>query len=403
MGLHGFDSVLDLARSLIEIKSLSGSEEEAVRHCCAEAKKIGMDCYVDGMGNFVGTVIVGDGSGPRILLSGHLDTVNAHLADWSSETPPFKAVERDGRLYGRGASDMKSSLAAMFYAAASCSSLGDDFSGTIHIVAGPLEEQLEAICLKQALADLKPDFVIIGEPSSNKVAIAQRGRAELVIRVKGRSVHASIGKTTVNPIEEAGKVIVALDKWQSQDRDDLLGERSLVATDVVIPVGGGAGLDGRGGNSTVPRFVDLTYDIRIIPGDTQESIKALIEKNLEGVVAPSVYELSFRQVSCRNWNGVEINSPSFIPAWRGSVEDELVIKARKGLKAASKSFETTVYHFCTDGSAIVEWQKVNPCQIIGYGPSNAKLLHIADEYIDLNELAESYDGFKAIIFELLRK
>ena len=298
---------------------------------------------------------------------------------------------------------MKASIAAMFYGAASCMTLSEEFSGKVHIVAGPMEEQLEAICLSQALEDLRPDYVIIGEPSSNTVAIAQRGRAEVVIKVKGRSVHASIGKSTVNPIEQAGLIISALNEWDSPEKDDLLGERSLVATDIVIPVGGGAGLDGRGGNSTVPHLVEITYDLRTIPGDTEESILALIGKNLRGVILTDNYELSYRQVKCKNWNGVDIDSPSFIPAWRSEKDGELVEKALAGLKRNGKKCETSVYHFCTDGSAVVKWRKTNTCQIIGYGPSNAKLLHIDDEYIELRELEQAYEGFYAILTELLRK
>nr|HPJ72562.1 M20/M25/M40 family metallo-hydrolase [bacterium] len=204
-------------------------------------------------------------------------------------------------------------------------------------------------------------------------------------------------------------------RWYRSDVDQVLGKRNIVPTDIQIPVGGGGGLNGRGGNSTVPSRVELTYDIRTLVGDTRESVLALVKDNIARVVEngrakyphfkdPAVKFAADKAVT---WTGVAIEQDKFAPAWKTDPDDPLVRKAVAGVKRVlKKEPELGHYSFCTDGSAIVALREKCPdstAQIIGYGPGDEGDAHTVNESVSLEELKGIYLGFQGICRELLRK
>ncbi len=409
-------NAVSLAQKLIQIPSLSGQERDVVNACVESALKMGYDeARFDGMGNFIGRVQVGDGSGPTIVLTGHLDTVNADPAQWSAQTGPFSGAIQDGRLYGRGASDMKAAVACMMQAASQLKALsGASFSGQLFVVGTVVEELFEGVCFGQALEAIQPDFVIIGEASECRVNIAQRGRAEVVMTVHGIGKHASVGRTTINPIEQVAYVIDAFHRWYRSDAVALLGKRNIVPTDIKIPVGGGGGIDGRGGNSTVPNRLELTYDVRTLPGDTAESIMDLLSQQLAGVNAVGHTQyveyqnpvLTLASDRCTTFTGVDLEQAKFAHAWKMDENCELVRRAVVALNGVGQHPDIGSYSFCTDGSAIVPYLAAHPertCQVIGFGPSKEELAHIINEFVEVEQLHQALAGYVAIGAELLRR
>ena len=407
---------LELAQGLIRIKSLSGQEREMADACIEWATSAGYDeASFDRMGNFIGRVQVGDGKGPKVIMTGHLDTVNVDPAQWAPETQPHSGVVKDGALFGRGASDMKAALACMLQAAGQLKSLpGTGFSGQLFVVGTVVEELFEGVCFTEALETIQPDHVIVGEATECRVNIAQRGRAEVVFNVHGVSKHASVGRTTVNPIEQVAYVIDAFHRLYRSEDVPLLGTRNIVPTDIKIPVGGGGGLDGRGGNSTVPNLLELTYDVRTLPGDTPEGIMKLRNEQLAGVNAvghthfseyrnPDMY---FARDRCTTFTGVDIEQDKFAHSWKMEEGSELVVKAMAALEGIGLRPEIGAYSFCTDGSAIVPYLAAHPgrtCQVIGFGPSKEELAHVTDEYIELDQMRRALEGYVAMGAELLRR
>ncbi len=405
-----------LAQKLIQNSSLSGQERGVVESCIAHALEVGYDeARFDRMGNFIGRVQVGDGKGPSLLMTGHLDTVNADPPQWNREAGPYDGAIRDGRLYGRGASDMKGAVACMVQAASLLKRLpGTGFSGQVYVVGTVVEELFEGVCFGEALEAIHPDYVIIGEASECRVNIAQRGRAEVVMTVHGIGKHASVGRTTINPIEQVAYVIDAFHRWYRSEAVALLGKRNIVPTDIKIPVGGGGGLDGRGGNSTVPNRLELTYDVRTLPGDTPESIMELLQMQLAGVnaIGRTQYgefqdpDMAFASDRCTTFTGVDIQQDKFAHAWKMDESAVLVTKAMAALEGIGQHPEIGSYSFCTDGSAIVPYLQKHPdrtCQVIGFGPSRENLAHIINEYVELEQLEKALEGYVAIGTELLRR
>ena len=407
---------LGLAQELIGLPSLSGQERDVADACIRHALRVGYDeAGFDPMGNFIGRVQVGDGQGPVLVMTGHLDTVNADAAQWSAETAPYGGAVRDGRLYGRGASDMKGAVACMVQAAGLLKRLpGAGFSGQVFVVGTVVEELFEGVCFTHALEAIQPDYVIIGEATQCRVNIAQRGRAEVVMTVHGIGKHASVGRTTINPIEQVAYIIDAFHRWYRSEAVEPLGKRNIVPTDIRIPVGGGGGLDGRGGNSTVPNRLELTYDVRTLPGDTPESIMGLLTRQLAGVnaVGRTQYtayqdpDMAFASDRCTTSTGVEIQQDKFAHAWKMDEGCELVKRALAALEGIGQRPTIGSYGFCTDGSAIVPYLERHPdraCQVIGFGPSREELAHVIEEYVELEQLRKALDGYVAIGTGLLRR
>ncbi|MBU1909733.1 MAG: M20/M25/M40 family metallo-hydrolase, partial [Verrucomicrobia bacterium] len=257
------------------------------------------------------------------------------------------------------------------------------------------------------------DYIIVGEASEGRLNIAQRGRAEILIHIFGRGAHASVGRTTVNPLEQVAFIIEAFHVWYRSEAVALLGKRNIVPTDIKIPLGGGGGIDGRGGNSTVPNEVDLTYDVRTLPGDTQDSIIQLVRGNMEPVLyhGKKLYPestdptIEYASDECTTFTGVHLKQSKFAPAWKTEEDEEIVVRAKKGLTVVGLPVEIGAYSFCTDGSGVVKYRELSPeanCQIIGFGPSQESLAHTTNEYISLDEMQKAFKGYAGIVSELLR-
>ncbi len=411
-----FEEIVSCIQGLIEMQTVSGQEEKLVKHLIRTASRLGFTgACSDRMGNLVTEIAVGSGEGPKIVLTGHLDTVSANPAEWDPQTRAFTGSIMNGRLYGRGASDMKASFGVMLHAAASLAGLQGPFSGKIYVVGTVVEELFEGVCFLEALKQIRPDYVIVGEATEGRINIGQRGRAEIVFTAFGEPQHASTGRKVINAIEQVAYIIDAFHVWYRSEGDEVLGKRNIVPTDIKIPVGGGGGIDGRGGNSTVPNRVELTYDIRTLAGDTEESIILLVRENIDRVVqngrkrypqfrVPSIQYSSERAVT---WTGEPIVEKKFAPAWKTARKGNLALRAMAGFeKGTGKKPRLGSYGFCTDGSGVVRYRELFPdraIEVIGYGPGSEKDAHTVNESIGLDELKEAYAGFQGILLELLRK
>jgi len=143
-----------------------------------EMERLGYAVEVDALGNVVGTLDFGPG--PCVLFDAHMDTVGVtDPAAWSVE--PFGEL-RDGRLYGRGSMDMKGPLAAVIHGAAAAAAGG----GRVVVSASIAEEMIEGYATVDVARRVRPDVAVICEATGRRVAVGQRGRAELVVEVFGR-------------------------------------------------------------------------------------------------------------------------------------------------------------------------------------------------------------------------
>lgn len=168
------EQVVALCQEMIRQRSCSGEEAGVVKVLSAHMKEMGFDeVTVDRYGNIIGC-IKGSRPGKKILFDGHIDTVPVtEEKEW--EYPPFAAEIHEGRIYGRGTSDMKGAVAAMT-CAASCfaKDKNRDFAGEIYVAGVVHEECFEGVAAREISSFVKPDYVVIGEASQLNLKIGQR-------------------------------------------------------------------------------------------------------------------------------------------------------------------------------------------------------------------------------------
>ncbi|MFQ9614565.1 MAG: M20/M25/M40 family metallo-hydrolase, partial [Clostridium butyricum] len=169
------EELIKLCQDIIKIQSYSGNEGKLVEFLEKKMKECGFDdVIVDKYGSIIGK-IKGKRPGNKVLFDAHIDTVPAEDSEkWSHD--PFGAVIEDGRIYGRGTSDMKGSLSAMIIAAKYFAKDNNkDFPGEIYISGVVHEECFEGVASRNISEYVKPDYVIIGEASHLNLKIGQRG------------------------------------------------------------------------------------------------------------------------------------------------------------------------------------------------------------------------------------
>ena len=194
------EEVLALCRKLIANRSYSG-EEDAV----AGALKYFMrqkkfdEITTDEYGNVIGK-IKGNRQGCHLLFDGHMDTVPADNKEaWKHD--PFVPVIEDGKLYGRGTSDMKGAVAAFFCAAAYfMEDYGKEFAGELYTAGVVHEECFEGVAARSISELVKPDYVVIGEASGLNIKTGQRGRAEIVLETFGKAAHSANPEKGINAV-----------------------------------------------------------------------------------------------------------------------------------------------------------------------------------------------------------
>ncbi|MCK5582665.1 MAG: M20/M25/M40 family metallo-hydrolase, partial [Elusimicrobiales bacterium] len=207
-------NIVNFARDLVRISSFSMKEGPVAKRILKEMKKVGFDkAKIDKMGNVIG--FIGKGK-KKIMMDAHMDTVG--VGDKSAwKIDPFAGILKNGVIYGRGATDQKLSMASMVYAGKIIKELKlyNDF--TLMIVGSCQEEDCDGLPLLHIInkEKLKPDFVILTEPTNLAVYRGHRGRMEMKVIVKGKSCHASAperGDNAVIKMTAIAQEITALNK-----------------------------------------------------------------------------------------------------------------------------------------------------------------------------------------------
>ncbi len=383
---------ITLCQNLIRAKGYSGEEAGTAQVLQAYFNTQGFDeITVDVYGNSVG-VIHGNRPGPCIVFDGHMDTVPVNEADWSR--PPFAAEVTDGRIYGRGTSDMKGALAAMCCAASFFArKTGRDFPGTV-VVAGVVQEELfEGVAARAVSKAYKPDYVIIGEASALNVKIGQRGRAEIVVETFGTTAHSAHPEKGNNAVYSMCKVVEAIGRLPVTHHPKL-NDGILVLTDIKS--------DPYPGSSCVPAYCKATYDRRTLVGETGESVLAPIQACLEALMQadPTVQaKASYAKGTGLCYTGTQVDAEKFYPAWLYGEQEPFVKACLDELHAQGFTPEVTVYDFCTNGSHYAGEAGI---PTIGLGPSQEDLAHTVDEYIEIDQLTKAVECYMAIMKALLK-
>ena len=383
---------LELLKKLVACPSLSGQEQGVVDILKGYLKENGFTAPEnDRYGDLVAGV-AGSRPGIRLLFDGHMDTVPAKNAeDWT--TPPFEPVIREGKLFGRGTSDMKGAVAAFAVAAAQyLREKGRDFAGELWFAGVVQEECFEGVCAREVAKRVRPDLVIIGEASEGNLKLSQRGRAEIVLETFGVPCHSANPQKGVNAATAMCALIHEIMKLPVTRDPRMVGDGILVLTDIKS--------DPYPGASVVPHYCRATFDRRLLVGETRESvlkpIQAIIEaqKRLDPTLNARV---SYPMGSAVCATGETVEAERFFAPWWFAA-DERVLRVKAAMEERGLAPAITGYSFCTNGSYYAGEAGI---PTFGFGPSREDLAHTVDEHIALKDLYDAVDGYLAALHALL--
>jgi|GEM_PF-549694 len=280
LSLIDLNEIVNLTCDLIGFPSLTESESEILRYVEAYCQKKGLPYQILGARENQPNLVaaVGDPRGKTLAFNGHLDVVP--ICDPSMwESDPFKARIHKGRIYGRGAVDMKSSCAVKLHILDILKKLEDRLRGTVRVEMVSDEERggrhgtgylMELI---QAGRLQRPDWVIIGEKSDLKIRCAERGTFIYRVTIKGRATHTFSARVDgVNAVYLAARVISQLERPFTQAHP-LVG----------YPVISVNYIQGGKAFNQVPAICEFVVDRRTVPGETLEGLKDEAVQILEGL------------------------------------------------------------------------------------------------------------------------
>lgn len=380
--------LITLCQELLEKPSFSGNEEDVAHLLASTMQDVGFDeVVIDSYGSVVGT-IRGNRPGRKVLLDGHIDTVGVDNPEaW--QHPPFGGKIEDGKLYGRGSSDMKSSVACMLMAASRfAQGCNKQFAGSVHVSCTVHEECFEGISSRLVSALVKADCVIIGEATSQTIKRGQRGRCEIVVETEGLSCHSSNPEKGINAIYLMMELLEEIRAIKPPSHP-ILGKGILELTDIVSSP--------YPGSSVVPNRCRATFDRRTLVGENEQSVLLPIEEAIQSVQKrnPMMKAKAFiARDSASCWTGETIEAKRFFPAWLLEEDHWLVESARKALPHA----ELSHFSFCTNGSHYAGEAQI---PTIGFGPSREDLAHVVDEYCEIEQILSSCKAFQDLLFTLL--
>ncbi len=375
-------------QELVRTPSPSTQEGPLAERIMAEMKRLGFrHVRVDRIGNVIG--YVGGDSGPLLMLNGHMDTVAVSDATaWSYD--PFGADIVGGQLYGLGACDMKGGLAAMIYGAAL---LGQEKleNGQVVVACVVQEEPSEGLSSRVLIEEegVRPDWVVITEPSNLRIARGQRGRVELQVTTHGRSAHASQPALGENAIYTAARLIFGLELLAGQlPTDPFLGPGSLAVTDIQSSASS---------RNAVPDRCEIIIDRRLTLGETKAMALAEVQRIIarEDVRA----DVQVTEIAATSYTGYPCHATGFYPPWVIEEDHPLVTTLARAVRAQT-GHRAHVGHwdFSTEGTYTAG---VAGIPTVGFGPGNPDLAHAANESVRVEDVWTAAEVYARLATELL--
>ena len=386
------DKIIDFLREICAIPSMDGQLKDVGDRIQAEMQKLGFDeTRFDKMGNTIGRI--GDGK-KVIVFDSHIDTVGVgDPKEW--EWDPFKGKVENGRLYARGACDEKGSTPGMVYGLAIARDLGL-LDGYTAYYFGNMEEWCDGIApnaFVEADPKVKPDFVVIGEPTKMQIYRGHKGRIELKITAAGKSAHAASHYLGDNAVYKMMSVITQIRELDRRFRigmgsHPVQGHPSIAVTDVKVRT---ASLN------AVPDQFTIYLDRRITSNEPRDDviaqIKGLIADYLQDEIL--VEELYYDEPS---YTGFVFPVSKYYPAW-------LLDDTHPLTQAGQETIETLwgekrklgTWDFSTNGTY---WAGKAGIPSIGFGPGDEKTAHMRDENVPLDEVVKATE-FYALLPKML--
>ena len=312
---------------------------------------------------------VGPADRPGYLLSGHTDVVPIDGQDWQSD--PFAAVERDGRLYGRGSSDMKSFIAVVL-------AMVPEFkrrplATPIHLALS-YDEEVGCIGVRRLLTELKqmavrPKLCIVGEPTEMKVITAHKGKVSYRCDVHGLEAHSSLSHEGVNAVEAAAELVAKLKAMARERRRHGPFDHAFAPPYTTIHTGT---IEGGTALNIVPRHCSFAFEFRFLPEDDPAALFREIEAYARGTIEPEMHAVS-------RTTGIAFTTTSASPG----LDTEDGAEVTTFAKALARSNAVGKVSFGTEAGL---FQEVGIPTVV-CGPGSIEQAHKPNEWVALEQVA----------------
>lgn len=381
------EDMLSFAKDMIKIPSFSCKEGKLVERIKKEMIKVGFDkVKIDSMGNIIG--FIGKGK-TKLMIDAHIDTVGVgDPKAWKID--PFAGVFKNGAIYGRGATDQKLSMVSIVYAGKAIKELGLGKDYTYIAVGSVQEEDCDGLPLLHIIdkEKIKPDFVVLTEPTNLAVYRGHRGRMEMKVTVKGRSCHASAPQRGDNAITKMSYIIKDIDRLNKRLKNDkFLGKGTVAVTFMQAKTPS---------LNAIPDECVIYLDRRLTVGETLKS--SLREIKSLSSVKKFKAKVEVLQYDALSWTGLKVRQEKYFPTWVLPENHKLVQAGVKaGMVSIGKKPVVDKWVFSTNGVASAGRLKI---ATIGFGPSNEIYAHSVNEFMPVEHLLKAA-SFYACIGEFL--
>ena len=366
--------IVRFLRDMIAIPGESCHERERCLRVKTELEALGFDeVFFDRLGTVVGRM----GDGPlKILFDGHVDTVGVgDPAAWPHD--PFAGKLEAGEVWGRGAVDELPAIACMAYGLHLLRRRGLPPEVTVYLTASVMEEDCDGGCLLHLVEQegIRPDLVVLGEPTDLDVYRGHRGRLEATITTRGVSAHGAHAHRGVNALYKMAPIIADVEQLDGRlASDPFLGPGSVIVSFVECTTPS---------LNAVPDRARITIDRRLTVGETVES--ALAE--LRALPHLGDAEVELLRYDEQGWNGGRATQDKYFPTWVLPEEHPLVqgvAEAATAVLGARPAISR--WHFSTNGVATMGRFGI---PTVGFAPGREELAHTTQERVAVADLVKA--------------
>ena len=383
------EEMIQFMLEICEIPSMNSKIGPVGERVQAEMKKLGFDeVRFDKMGNTIGRI----GNGKRVIVyDSHIDTVGVgDPSEWKWD--PFKGKIEDGILYARGACDEKGSTPGMIYGLAMARDLGL-LDGWTAYYFGNMEEWCDGIApntFVEVDPVVRPDFVVIGEPTKMLVYRGHKGRLEMKVTSKGKSAHAASNHLGDNAIYKLLPVIAGVRDLEPQLGDhEFLGHGKITVSDMLVQTPS---------INAVPDEAVIFIDRRMTFGETKEQVRAQVEALIPPEYKNSVTleELFYDEPS---YTGFVFPVDKYFPAWALDENHPLVQAGQMAREQIGLTHAPSgKWNFSTNG---IYWAGKAGIPSIGFGPGDEETAHTVNDSVSLEDMVKATE-FYAILPSLIK-
>jgi succinyl-diaminopimelate desuccinylase len=375
--------VVELTKELIRIRSENppGNQKPIADFVESIMKEVGLEVerydYAENKPNVIGRL--GKNDRPALMMNGHLDTVPVtDVGGWRFN--PFEPTIDNGKLYGRGAADMKGGLAAMICAAEEVAEADFDLKGSLLLVCAVDEEVTGYGTMDIIEKGYTADYGVVGEPTQLSVQTASKGAIHFVASTNGRAAHSSLPQLGINSIYKMAKVCLSIQDMNNELREvshPLVGNPTIVVTTI------------RGGENEafVPARCEIDINRRLVPGESLEQAKKQLSRLFEKLMTDdsSLKIESKVSVECE---------PSETPA-----EEHIVQVCREAVaKVVGSDPGITGFPATCDMRFMVNQGRI-PTVVMG--PGSLEQAHSCDENIEIEQITRAKNVYKFVAIRLL--